>query len=194
MRKPFYLILLFFQLTSCKAALDDSTKLKPLENIVLIRDCIKGDLYLNQNNIYTNIDDLLKTLSENNKKIVTNVTRENNMHDPNYYNYIYEIQIENAKLTVLKSELVDKYFLTSIDIDLSQKNKYRILFPYDNMEEYLSDKTFGNLWTEGQPENENEKTILYFYRLDSGYISDYIELNFNDSGKIVNVQFMYNVD
>jgi hypothetical protein len=136
---------------------------------------------------YDSIENFFGDLIDKGHKIfIEEITRKNNRHDKNFYNYVYKIKIENAVITVLKSESSVVYFITHIGIPLNNDSKYKKLFPYNNIDEYLLDVDFGNIFIA----ELNENSITYEYN----EFWEYIDLVFHDNGTLKDVVFRFAVE
>jgi hypothetical protein len=131
-----------------------------------IVDYIFNDLNLKYH--YYNLDELLGLLNINNNHTIETRTY-NNRHNPDINDYFYNIEGGQYKLLVFHNEIVG-YFIVSIEIEIN-KNNYLNLFPYETINEYLSDNNFGEVYYK-----VNEEKIMYS-KIDS--ISCY--LNFSNN-------------
>ena len=180
------LILLIISITiiSCKTFINTETGNNYFNNIIKIRSFILMDLNINKDMAYNTFEDILGDLMIKNSKVNITVSRERNRHYTTVYNYLYEIHLDDEKITVLKSEIQEKYFITDISIEL--KNKYKEIFPYKTISEYLGDLNFGNI----KLENIQKNIITYIY---NDYW-EYIYLVFDENDVISDIAFRYKID
>jgi len=111
--------------------------------LLQIRDFIRDDLNITKFS-FDSIDEILATFNfiGNN-----NILEFIEYYPPadSYYN-VYNIEWDFHRIRIQKYDYSDYYFFNSIEITLNKEN-YLDLFPYRNIEKYMTDDNFGRIFS-----------------------------------------------
>jgi len=123
-------------------------KVRRVENntIYSIAEYIENELNLRKGRNYTTLEDLLISLNINNEYEIIEKRFLEQFKDN--IAYLYKIKSGHYNLHIFGSETYEKYFLTYIEIIISEENILH-LFPYDIKEDYLKDNNFGDIYRHG---------------------------------------------
>jgi hypothetical protein len=154
-------------------------------NVMTVRSIILNNLNLTGLRYFENIETAINIANSNNSTIHAEIHLVKNKYKPNLKDFYYELYFGNYKLMLFKSALSEKYYINEIEITAKQNPLLFSLLPYQTMEQFKSDRNFGN-WDDSFS-NETE----LFYEIVAGWDFFYI---FFENGTINRIVIQYVIE
>ena len=89
--------------------------------------------------------DSLESALHNTASIQIMVSKHENKYDNSLKDFRYVLSFDSYQMILYKSETADKYFITEIEIDFTENQVIKSLFPFNNIDDFKEAYEFGDL-------------------------------------------------